>query len=252
MKTLFLIMVLLFCSKAFEAGATPELTEQIAQELKKDGFLTISFASSLTETHVSPDITSSAEKRLLNIGCSNNFYSVVQSHALKACLATSATPNGFVAAVASEGEEMTVFVSEFQTDFTVIPRKMSDSKDRTAKTMFRFWASRLLGASQQSQQGNDDVEVLDKGNYFIVKKILYDENKNRRYWPWTQSESVKMASDKDGRWLILSVMDDLPQKVSSMPSGGRGRGYGSWFHPIKKRSVQGLKSDNSPSPSKRE
>ena len=236
MKTFFLIIVLLFCSKAFGAGVTPGLTEQIKQELKKNGFFAISCTSSLTETNVNPDIISSAEKRLLNIGCSNCFSSVVQSHALKACLATSATPDGFVANVTSESGEITVFVSEFQTDFTIALKKISDSNDQTARAMFRFWASRLLSTPQQSQQNNDDdknIEILDKGNYFIVRKIIYDENKNRRYWPWTQSESVKMAFDKDGHWLILSAMDGLPQKVSSMPPGGRGRGYGSWFHPIK-------------------
>lgn len=250
MKTFFLFAVLLFCSKSLGAGVTPGLTEQIQQELKKTGFFTIPFTPSLTETHVSPDITSSAEKRLLNIGCFSNFSSVVQSHALKACLATSATPDGFVATVVSESEEITVFVSELKIDFTIVPIKMSDNKNLTAKAMFRFWASRLLGTPQRKDDDDKSVEVLDKGSYFIVKKILYEKDKSQRDRPWTQSESVAMALDKDGRWLILSVMDDLPLEISSMPAGFRISLDGSWFHRIKKKSVQELKIDNSAPPAR--
>ena len=76
------------------------------------------------------------------------------------------------------------------------------------------------------------LHVTKVGAYWIVFQVFPGstpgDEKQVRLYPWTWSESVRMAIDSQGSWLSVSVRR-LPDRVDSMPKGGSGRAGGSWF-----------------------
>lgn len=228
MRTSALAVLLLSSLVASGEIMTTNLPANTVRKLKDAGFVAAVSTTAPKGAVVGVEVKASAEKRLLDIGNTNLFAAGGESHVLAAQPAASDHPDAFAVSADSRGDKITALVSEFQTDFTVIPAKPSRQDSQTARLQFASWATRLLNPALQAQDNNQSVEVLDEGDYFLVRKVFYDEHGVRRFVPWTRSESLRMALDRNGRWLVLSVAD-LPEKVSSMPAGGRSRGSGSWF-----------------------
>lgn len=228
MRNCILMALLLFTAKTFGQNITMNLSIETAQKLRDTGFAHAFSVGAQNETAVSSEIRASAEKRLLDVAASNLFSAAGRSPVLAAYTATSCHPDAFAVSAEAADGKITALVSEFQTDFSIIPGNPSRKDSEAARSEFRSWCSRLLTTAWQTEVTDERLEVLDQGDFFLVRKMLYDERGDRRFIPWTRSESLKMTMDKDGRWLILSVAD-LPDKVASMPAGGRGRSGGSWF-----------------------
>jgi hypothetical protein len=228
MKTAVLVVLLLSALAVSGENMITNVPAQTVQKLREAGFAVAFSTSAAKQTAVSPEVQVSAERRLLDVGVSNLFAAGDKSPVLAVCPSTSDHPDAFAVNAESGGDKITALVSEFQTDFSVIPAKPSRQDSQTARSEFRSWSARLLNPAWQAQGNDQSIEVLDEGDYFLVRKVSYDERGGRRFIPWTRSESLKMVLDKNGHWLILSVAD-LPEKVSLMPAGGRGRSTGSWF-----------------------
>lgn len=97
-----------------------------------------------------------------------------------------------------------------------------------ALAAYRLWSSSIINPekAQQSELIAKRVE-----SYWIVSRVFEESGPagtQKRYTPWTWLESVRLAIDSQGKWLALGV-SRLPDRVDSMPKGGRGRSQGSWF-----------------------
>ena len=229
MKTAVLLVLLLSTLAAFGENMITNLTAQTVQKLREGGFSVAFSANAAKHTAVSPELKATAERRLLDVGASDLFVSGDKRLALAVCPSTSDHPDAFAVSAESAGNKITALISELQTDFSVIPGKPSHQDSQTARSAFRSRSTRLLNPAWQPQGDDQSIEVLDEGDYFLVRKVFYDDRGDRRFIPWTRSESLQMVLDKNGCWLILSVAD-LPEKVSSMPAGVRLRkSSGSWF-----------------------
>lgn len=230
MRIILTISMLFVSLVALCDGSACCLSETSLRNLRASNFFTaLPIANDADEISVSIEIRKSAEKRLSEIVAPKLFASLGGNPVLSAYPATSTHPDGFAISTEFEGNKLMVFISEFKTDFLVFLATPSRQDTLTTKSAFRYWPERLLKPMWQVEKGQNDLEIQDKGDFILVRKILMDETMKRRFIPWTRAESCKMAFDKNGRWLILSVKDDLPEKCFSQPQGIRERFGGSWF-----------------------
>jgi hypothetical protein len=108
------------------------------------------------------------------------------------------------------------------------PKPVKASEE--ALEIYRKWNRLVL----RSEGGTtSQIEAMRVEGYWIVyqvfeKSVNSGERPQKRYTPWTWSESVRMAIDSQGKWLAISV-NRLPDRVDTLPKGRAGRSQGSWF-----------------------
>lgn len=225
---------LFFLSSLFVFGddSIPNLSDQVTRQLRADGFEIASSVTPAKISSVSAEIGKEAEARFVQIVVPSIFSMIDQRPAFATCPSTLSHSDGFAVSTAYEGASITAFVSEYKTTFFIIPQTPIRQDSQTAQSAFHFWTSRLLKPLWLMEGTENNLEVLPKGDYFLVNRLFYESDGSRRFAPWTKAESQKMAIDQAGRWLILSIIDIAPWRCTSCPpSGGVGvrRYEGSWF-----------------------
>jgi hypothetical protein len=232
MRTVMAVCIFLFSLTGFGEGTIPGLSAQLIMSLRDFEF-EFAFAATPTKpASVSAEIRNEAENRFLQIVVPNLFPTVDKRSDFVACPSTLEHSDGFSVSGEYEGEKITAFVSEFKTSFFITPKNPTRLDKMTAQSAFHAWTSRLLKPMWLAEGPENRIEVCDQGDFLRVIRVFFEEDGTRRYLPWTKLESQEMAIDKDGRWLILSIIDVAPEVCKSTPqSGGAGwaRYRGSWF-----------------------
>lgn len=237
MIRVFIFALMMFFSplSGYCDNKMPEISAQSMKELQSLGFDTNFLVNTPKPASISSDIRDTAEKRLRGVFASKLLALFDKNPRLVACPSNHGHSDGFVANIASEEGIISIFISEFYITFIVFPENLSHLDKETAISSFHLWKTRLLKPFWEAEGTEKDIEVLDKGAFFLVKKKLYDENRNSRLMAWTKAESINLALDKAGRWLFLKFRDVSPDKSTSWPGGFRLRLRGSWFtSPTKK------------------
>jgi len=136
-------------------------------------------------------------------------------------------PDRFITDCEMDGDKISIAVGELDMIFNIVFGKSKTLSQNDAKGIFVEWHDHLFKAITENVMC--PLEIIELPEFWLVQQVLMNEQGNqRRYIPWTWPESVKMAIDKHGRWLSVSVKN-LPASVSSMPAGFRGRSHGHWF-----------------------
>jgi len=119
-------------------------------------------------------------------------------------------------------------------EFTITLNVTADSKPAaSSEAVLAMYRSLIPGLirSDNTETPKLVARWVDD-SYWIVSKVFAEPDpageQLERYTPWTWLESVRMAIDRQGKWLSVSVRR-LPDRVDSMPKGGTGRARGSWF-----------------------
>lgn len=211
------------------------ISVQSMKELQNLGFDTNFLVNTPTQASISSEIRNTAEKRLREVLAPNLLALFDKNPTLVACPSNHGHYDGFAANIANEEGTISIFISEFYITFAVFPENLSHLDKETAISAFHLWRTRLLKPFWEAEGTKKDIEVLDKGAFFLVKKKLYDENRKSRLMAWTKAESINLALDKAESWLLLKFRDVSPDKCTSWPGGFRLRLRGSWFtSPTKK------------------
>jgi hypothetical protein len=164
---------------------------------------------------------------LLQIVVPNLFAPVGKSPVLAICPSTSLHPDGFAVSAELGADKITAFISEFKTNFIILPAKPSPQDEKTAQSAFESWPNRILKPMCRPE-GIETLKILDKGEFFIIRKA-YLKDGSRKIYFCSRAESLKIALDKAGRWLIISLWDEFQDNPSPRPQSIRDRFGGSWF-----------------------
>ena len=230
MRILILVLIMISHSLVvFCDNTMPNLPNQTVQKLQSIGFDVAFATNSPEQVSVRSEIRSSAEKRLRGILAQNLFTSADENLILVARAFNQGHPDGFTANIDVEGDKIIAFVSEFYISFMILPANPSKQDKQSAPSTFRLWETRLLRPLWQAEKTEDNIEILDMGDFLHIRKVFCDEHGARRFMSWTKAESLNLALDKAGHWLFLKIRDDSPDRCTSLPAGFRMRSRGSWF-----------------------
>lgn len=229
-KILILAIIIVFVSQtSYCDNLNSIVTGQALKELQKNGF-DVGFSMYPQKlASVSLVLMDAAKKRLYGILAPDLLALFDKNPTLVACFASQSHPDGFVANIDSEEGKILAFISEFYICFMVLPKKPTPIDKQRASMAFDVWGTNLLRPLWQAEKTEKDIDVLDNGDFFLVRKKLYDENGNQRFMAWTKAESINLALNKAGHWLFLKLRDISPDKCASWPAGFRLRIRGSWF-----------------------
>ncbi len=183
---------------------------------------------SISEDKVTPIIgalRADAEKKLRSVIVSN-LLATLKTPSLTAIAGDAETPDRFVAEGTLDNTPVVIAIGELDLVINVLPRVPEAVTADNAHVLYNNWMRRLFKSRPNEQ--TISVAVTEEPQYWLVKPLLIEKDGTRRNIPWTWTESATMAVDKAGRWLCLSTKN-LPEQVSSMPAGGRGRAHGRWF-----------------------
>lgn len=243
-KNFILAIIIIFFSQTIYCdNQISNVSDQALKELQKNGFDVDFSMRPQKPASVSCDLMDTAKKRLQGILAQDLLELFDKNPSLVACFSNPSHPDGFVANINSEEGKILVFISEFYICFMVFPKKPVPIDKQRASMAFDIWGANLLRPLWQTEKTRKDIEALDKGDFFLVRKKLYDENGNQRFMAWTKAESINMALNKAGHWLFLKLRDISPDKCTSWPAGFRMRIRGSWF-----TSSQKNQSNSRPTP----
>jgi hypothetical protein len=227
MRTLVLLLILLFSLAVFGDNPMPDFPEQTLQKLKTAGFF-VSFPADIPkQVSVNPDAIESAGRRLLQIVVPNLFAPVGKSPVLAICPSTSLHPDGFAVSAELGADKITAFISEFKANFIILPAKPSPQDEKTAQSAFESWPNRILKPMCRPE-GIETLKILDKGEFFLIYKVYLKDEGHEIYLP-SRAESLILALDKAGRWGIISLRDDYLDHPKPNPQSVRDRFGGSWF-----------------------
>lgn len=229
MRFLTFIAIFMYSTTIFGADANVTLPSQTIEKLRDAGFEFAFPTDAEKRADVKSELKTSAVKRFLDVFSPDLLPLAEAIKNLEAHFATANHSDVFEIKAAIGSDKIQALISEFQIDVVVLPTAPSRQNIQTAQAAFQHWSNILFQQMWQVPGTNQVVEILDGGEYFFLYKTICDEHGNKRSLRWTRSESIKMALDKKGCWLIISVRDDLPVKATSLIAGERFRSRGSWF-----------------------
>ncbi|GEM_PF-3747855 len=156
-------------------------------------------------------------------------------------------PDVFITRYEIEENQVELVVGEKRVTMSIIlPEKdKKEIKDiQDVRLACNLWVNRLLLLPEEIKL--DKIVVKESPSMWMVERDLKDfqNPEKKRYIPYTRIESLKVALNKDGKSISVSVNYRLPEIASGMPAGFRMRFEGNWFDDVTSNKHKGKKGDS--------